>query len=188
MLSDAVALLEKPEVRHRWSPRFLIVDEAQDTSDVQWKMMQLMAEKHGNITVVGDSNQCIYGFRGAKPDNITNFEQWFPTGRKYYLGKNYRCHPPGVLIERCVVSGNKKRTGVGEQTPVEFFQSGYKSVTWDQRSWRFRLRGRQTEPTSYFYDGDLITITTAKKQLPLTPNHDIYSGLTKPPSISMSCT
>ena len=90
MLADAVQLLEKPAVRARWQPKYLIVDEAQDTDDCQWRMMQLMAEKHGNITVVGDPNQAIYGFRGAKPDNITNFEQWFPSGRKYYLGLNYR--------------------------------------------------------------------------------------------------
>jgi superfamily I DNA/RNA helicase len=90
MLADAVQLLEKPSVRARWQPKYLIVDEAQDTDDCQWRMMQLMAEKHGNITVVGDPNQAIYGFRGAKPENITNFDQWFPSGRKYYLGKNYR--------------------------------------------------------------------------------------------------
>lgn len=90
MLADAVQSLEKPSVRARWQPRYLIVDEAQDTDDCQWRMMQLMAERHGNITVVGDPNQAIYGFRGARPDNITHFEQWFPTGRKYYLGKNYR--------------------------------------------------------------------------------------------------
>jgi len=90
MLADAVAALEKPNVRARWQPRYLIVDEAQDTDDCQWRMMQLMAEQHGNITIVGDPNQAIYGFRGAKPDNITNFEQWFPGGKKFYLGKNYR--------------------------------------------------------------------------------------------------
>jgi superfamily I DNA/RNA helicase len=90
MLADAVQALEKPTVRARWQPKYLIVDEAQDTDDCQWRMMQLMAEQHGNITVVGDPNQAIYGFRGAKPDNITNFDQWFPAGRKYYLGKNYR--------------------------------------------------------------------------------------------------
>lgn len=90
MLADAVQLLEKPTVRARWQPKYLIVDEAQDTDDCQWRMMQLMAERHGNITVVGDPNQAIYGFRGAKPDNITNFQQWFPSGQKFYLGKNYR--------------------------------------------------------------------------------------------------
>ena len=90
MLADAVQLLENAQIRTRWSPRYLIVDEAQDTDNCQWRMMQLMAAKHGNITVVGDPNQCIYGFRGAEPDNITNFDQWFPEGRRHYLGLNYR--------------------------------------------------------------------------------------------------
>ena len=90
MLHDSVQMLENAQTRARWQPRYLIVDEAQDTDDLQWRMMQLMSERHGNITVVGDPNQAIYGFRGAKPDNITNFEQWFPTGRKLYLGRNYR--------------------------------------------------------------------------------------------------
>jgi superfamily I DNA/RNA helicase len=91
MLRDAVDLLEQnPDARARWQTRYLIVDEAQDTDDLQWRMMQLMSEKHGNITVVGDPNQAIYGFRGAKPDNITNFKQWFPSGEYFYLGKNYR--------------------------------------------------------------------------------------------------
>lgn len=90
MLRDAVDMLEKPQTRARWQPRYLIVDEGQDTDDLQWRMMQLMTEKHGNITVVGDPNQAIYGFRGAKPENLTNFEQWFPGSKKFYLGKNYR--------------------------------------------------------------------------------------------------
>ena len=58
MLADAIQMLERPDVRRRWQPRYLIVDEAQDTDDLQWRMMQLMSEKHGNITVVGDPNQC----------------------------------------------------------------------------------------------------------------------------------
>ncbi len=90
MLADALEALKKPAIRARWQPKYLIVDEAQDTDDCQWRMMQLMAEKHGNITVVGDPNQAIYGFRGAKPDNITNFDQWFPGGKRFFLGKNYR--------------------------------------------------------------------------------------------------
>ena len=58
MLADAVAMLEDPECRRRWQIRYLIVDEAQDTDNAQWRMMQLMSERHGNITVVGDPNQC----------------------------------------------------------------------------------------------------------------------------------
>ena len=91
MLADAVALLERNiDARKRWQPHYLIVDEAQDTDDLQWRLMQLMTQQHGNITVVGDPNQAIYGFRGAKPENITNFLQWFPNGRSYFLGRNYR--------------------------------------------------------------------------------------------------
>ena len=111
MLRDSVDLLERNlQARARWQPQYLIVDEAQDTDDLQWRMMQLMSEKHGNITVVGDPNQAIYGFRGAKPDNITNFQQWFPSGRKFYLGQNYRSTQTIV---------NFVRENAPEDTPVE---------------------------------------------------------------------
>ena len=127
MLADSVAALEKLDVRARWQPKYLIVDEAQDTDDCQWRMMQLMSERHGNITVVGDPNQAIYGFRGAKPDNITNFQQWFPTGKKFYLGKNYRstrrivqfvrenapADTPPELLERMVAARDVEGSPIG---------------------------------------------------------------------------
>jgi len=56
MLADSVRMLEAPQTRARWQPKYLIVDEAQDTDNLQFRMMQLMSEKHGNITVVGDPN------------------------------------------------------------------------------------------------------------------------------------
>ena len=80
MLHDSVQYLENAQFRARWQYDYLIVDEAQDTDDLQWRMMQRLSEKHGNITVVGDPNQAIYGFRGAKPENITNFRSGFPAG------------------------------------------------------------------------------------------------------------
>lgn len=91
MLCDAVRLLEENEnTRARWQFEYLIIDEGQDTDNLQWRMMQLLSQKHGNITVVGDPNQAIYTWRGASPENLTNFTQWFPNGRYFYLGKNYR--------------------------------------------------------------------------------------------------
>lgn len=127
MLADAVQLLEKPEIRRRWQPQYLIVDEAQDTDDCQWRMMQLMAETHKNITVVGDPNQAIYGFRGAMPENITNFQKWFPEGRYFYLGKNYRStqtivkfvhdnapeDTPKELLDRMVPARTEKGARIG---------------------------------------------------------------------------
>lgn len=113
MLHDSVQLLEDVQIRARWQTKYLIVDEAQDTDDLQWRMMQLMSERYGNITVVGDPGQAIYGFRGAKPDNITNFQQWFPKGRTYYLGKNYRS------TQRVV---NFVRENAPRDTPKELLQ------------------------------------------------------------------
>lgn len=127
MLADAVKLLEKPEIRRNWQPKYLIVDEAQDTDDCQWRMMQLMAETYGNITVVGDPNQAIYGFRGAMPDNLTNFQKWFPEGRYFYLGKNYRstqtivkfvhdnapADTPKELLDRMVPARSEKGARIG---------------------------------------------------------------------------
>lgn len=113
MLHDAVEMLENEQTRSRWQVRYLIVDEAQDTDDLQWRLMQLMSERHGNITVVGDPGQAIYGFRGAKPDNITNFRQWFPNGRSLYLGRNYRS-------TRAVVKFT--RENVPDGTPKELIE------------------------------------------------------------------
>lgn len=128
MLADAVDLLEKNQhVRARWQPKYLIVDEAQDTDDLQWRMMQLMSERHGNITVVGDPNQAIYGFRGAKPENLTNFQQWFSGGTYQYLGRNYRStetivkfvrenapkDTPAELLKRMVAARGVKGNPIG---------------------------------------------------------------------------
>ena len=90
MICDAVALLEKPEVRARHQWKFVMADECQDTDDLQFRMLQLVTEKHGNIMCVGDPGQSIYMFRGARPENLLDFMRWFPQGRYMYLGKNYR--------------------------------------------------------------------------------------------------
>jgi superfamily I DNA/RNA helicase len=181
MLCDAVKLLETNlAARSRWQPRFLIIDESQDTDSIQFRLAQLMTEKHGNITCVGDENQCIYGFRGAKPENITtDFEKWFPNGKTLYLGKNYRCHPPGTMVDVCT----RQSYGRGgpskiNKIPIEYIQSGQKAITWDRRSWRFFLRGRRTEPTQYQYSGPMLEIKTETgKTVSLTPNHEILVTL-----------
>jgi len=92
MLCDAISLLENnPQARARQQVRYLVVDESQDTDSVQFRLAQLLTEKHGNVTFVGDKNQCIYSFRGATPENIDrDFHKWFPNGKRLFLGRNYR--------------------------------------------------------------------------------------------------
>lgn len=90
MIRDAVNLLEDPTIRNRHQWKYVMADECQDTDDLQFRFLQLITEKHGNILCVGDPGQSIYMFRGAKPENLTDFTKWFSKGRYLYLGKNYR--------------------------------------------------------------------------------------------------
>ena len=90
MLVDAVQLLENPQVRQRWQYEHVLVDESQDTDNLQWRLMQQISEKSGNILVFGDPNQSIYAWRDAHPENLVEFQKWFPSGTHQYLGINYR--------------------------------------------------------------------------------------------------
>lgn len=90
MICDSVALLEDPEVRARHQWKYVMADECQDTDDLQFRMLQLITEKYRNVLCVGDPGQSIYMFRGAKPENMTDFTRWFPNGKTIYLGANYR--------------------------------------------------------------------------------------------------
>ena len=91
MLIETVRLLEtNKEVRDRWQFKFVLVDEAQDTDDIQWKLVRLVSEVHGNVFAVGDEEQLIYEWRGAEADGLTKFQQRFPGCRSIYLFRNYR--------------------------------------------------------------------------------------------------
>ena len=74
--------------------RYILVDEFQDTNYIQFQLLQLLAGKHRNLTVVGDDDQSIYKFRGAAITNILNFMEVYPDGKKIILTKNYRSVQP----------------------------------------------------------------------------------------------
>ena len=91
MIVEAVHLLERhPEVRMRWQFKWVLVDEAQDTDDLQFTLLQLISQKYGNVFVVGDFCQALYSFRGAKPENLVHFANWFPNAQTIILPENYR--------------------------------------------------------------------------------------------------
>lgn len=91
MLLEARKLLRTNDgVRARWQMQHVMVDEAQDTDDLQIEMVQLLSRDWGNVFFVGDPNQSIYAWRGANPDNMLKFAEFFPGGQYLYLGNNYR--------------------------------------------------------------------------------------------------
>ncbi|MCP2605221.1 ATP-dependent helicase [Candidatus Aminicenantes bacterium AH-873-B07] len=74
--------------------KYILVDEFQDTNYIQFQLLQLLAGKNRNLTVVGDDDQSIYKFRGAAITNILNFMEVYPDGKKIILTKNYRSLQP----------------------------------------------------------------------------------------------
>ena len=93
LLMLTVDVLERfPDVREKWQKafRYILVDEYQDTNHAQYRLLQLLAEKHQNLMAVGDPDQSIYAFRGADINNILDFERDFPGTRTIALEQNYR--------------------------------------------------------------------------------------------------
>jgi DNA helicase-2/ATP-dependent DNA helicase PcrA len=88
-IKETVRLFETNEgVRNRWKRKYISVDECQDTSVEQFRLLQLLFD--GNIFVVGDENQLIFSWRDAQEGNLTKFNEKFPGAKTLYLGQNYR--------------------------------------------------------------------------------------------------
>ena len=86
-----VQVLEsRPDIRANWQYDYVMMDEAQDACELDWRMLQLLTERHKNFMAVGDVGQAIYSFRGGVPDHFLDMESFFPGTTKLYLGNNYR--------------------------------------------------------------------------------------------------
>jgi len=91
LLLFAVRILSRPDIRERYHRRFkyIHVDEYQDTSDIEYELVRLITGAENNICVVGDTDQNIYGWRGANIENIMRFERDFPGAQIILLEENY---------------------------------------------------------------------------------------------------
>ncbi|ERT32250.1 ATP-dependent helicase [Fusobacterium animalis] len=92
ILLNTYKLLQKPEILEKVQNKYkyIMIDEYQDTNNLQYKIIDLIARKSSNLCVVGDENQSIYGFRGANILNILNFETNYNNAKIIKLEENYR--------------------------------------------------------------------------------------------------
>jgi DNA helicase-2/ATP-dependent DNA helicase PcrA len=123
LLIKTVRLLrDVPEVRERYNDRFnyLLVDEYQDTNQLQFALIRLLTEKQQNICVVGDPDQSIYRWRGADITNILKFEEHFPSAKVIRLEENYRSTQNILDLASGVIKHNieRKEKALWTQNPA----------------------------------------------------------------------
>ena len=130
MLTQCYQLLrEDAAVREYWQRKykFILVDEFQDVNQAQFACLQILAEKHQNLFVVGDDDPSIYAFRGARPDFLLHFPTLYPAAKKVTLNTNYRSTERIVNLAERVIGNNEVRfvknmKGIGEAgDKVTFF-------------------------------------------------------------------
>ncbi len=103
-------LLRIPEVLAHFHARFayIMVDEYQDTNEIQYQIVKLLAAAHRNIAVVGDDWQGIYSWRGANIKNILHFEHDYPDAKIIKLEQNYRSTKTVIQAANAVIKNNRE--------------------------------------------------------------------------------
>ncbi len=132
LLVLTIELLKKnKEVREYYHKQFhyVLVDEFQDTNNVQYELVKLLTNESKNLFIVGDEDQSIYAFRGSNIENIRNFQHDFEGAEKILLEQNYRSTNTILKAANHVIKGNKNRieknlySTKGDGEPIIFFKA-----------------------------------------------------------------
>ena len=104
-------LTKRKDILKLWQDkyRYILIDEFQDINRVQYEVIRLLAKPQDNLFIVGDDDQSIYRFRGARPEIMLNFEKDYPEAKKIILDTNYRSTPEIVAAAGKLIRNNKKR-------------------------------------------------------------------------------
>jgi len=111
LINPILLFKSNPDVLAKYQNRFkfILVDEYQDTNRAQFEIIKMLAETHGNISIVGDDAQSIYRWRGAEIENILKFESHFPDCKVFKLEQNYRSTKSILALADEVIKNNKRQ-------------------------------------------------------------------------------
>lgn len=132
LLLKTIELFENcPDVLERYQRRFeyINVDEFQDTNKLQYKIVKMLAQMHGNLFVVGDEDQSIYSWRGAEIRNILDFPKDFKDAKVYKLEQNYRSTTSILKAANNVIKNNSNRnektlwSEINDEDSVEYYEA-----------------------------------------------------------------
>jgi DNA helicase-2/ATP-dependent DNA helicase PcrA len=122
--------LENEDILDKYQERYkyILIDEYQDTNEVQYKLVKMLASKYRNLFVVGDVNQSIYGFRWSNYKNILNFEKDYPDAVSITLNQNYRSTNTILTAANNVIKNNVEKKEVnlfstfGDGVKIKYFR------------------------------------------------------------------
>ena len=146
---------ERKDILAAWQKKFkyILVDEFQDINLLQYQVVRMLALPENNLFIVGDDDQSIYQFRGAKPEIMLNFPKDYPGAAQVVLDKNYRSTEFIVKRSQCLIHHNKKRyekaisTDNEKGAPVAI--RGYKNPREEMRAVAEELREAEKNGCSY---------------------------------------
>lgn len=128
-------LKENQAARNKYQEmyQYILIDEFQDINRVQYEIIKLLAWPQNNLFIVGDDDQSIYGFRGARPDIMFQFREDFPMHKQIFLSVNYRCPQEIVRLSERLIAHNTKRFAkkitawkqTGAVPDIRQFQTGF---------------------------------------------------------------
>jgi DNA helicase-2/ATP-dependent DNA helicase PcrA len=154
-------LRDFPEIRESYQRQFqyLMVDEYQDTNEIQYAILKLLAGPIANLLVVGDEDQSIYRFRGAKPENIRHFLRDYPRSRIVKLEQNYRSTKTILKAAQSVISINRSRikkelwTENNPGEPIEIYHAfdEYDEAAYVTLKVMAELKGRRPSQIAILY-------------------------------------
>lgn len=131
---------ENEDIRDKWQERleYIMIDEFQDIDPLQYRLMEILAEHHKNLFIVGDPDQTIYTWRGAKAAYILEFDQHFPHTKTIFMNTNYRSTPEILAAANALISKNNDRIKKdlvavkpsGMKVVAEHAGSGAKEAEW----------------------------------------------------------
>ena len=104
-------LTKRPDILRLWQQKYtyILIDEFQDINRIQYDIIRMLAKPENNLFIVGDDDQSIYRFRGARPEIMLNFEKEYPGAKRVVLDRNYRSCGQIVRAAGKVIKNNKKR-------------------------------------------------------------------------------
>ena len=182
--------LKRPDILKKWQEKFgyILVDEFQDVNQAQYDVVRMLAAPEDNLFVVGDDDQSIYGFRGAKPGIMLEFARDYPKARRILLDVNYRSTVHIVKGALRVISHNQERydkkirsqKGKGETIHVQEVRDPAAEGDYVLETIReYRDKGIPYEEMAVLYrtslDARALTESLAKGQVPFIMKEKINS-------------